>query len=182
MKSKNKKNHKLLHNLKSQMQMMETIGVLFIFFMLVAFGFKFYGVVMQKNYEKMLYEQFQLDTIQAAQSVAFMPELKCSEDVVKEREDCIDILKLFGAKAIINDHKTDYYDTFGYAKITIDQIYPESVPDFLGNDPWTIYDNSLPESDIKEKSIVRIPVALLNPKNGHVYLGIIIVEAQRKLT
>jgi len=166
---------------KSQMQMMETIGVLFIFFILVAFGFKFYGIVMQKNYDKMMYEQFQLNTIQVAQSVAFMPELKCSEDIVKEREDCIDLLKLLGAKDIINDNKVDYYDSLGYAKVTVDQIYPESVPSFLGGGPWTIYDNSLPEADM-EKSIVRIPVALSNPKNGHVYLGIIRVEAQRRLT
>jgi len=169
-------------NTKSQVQMMETIGVLFIFFILIGFGFKFYGVIIQKNYEREKFENFQLQTIQAAQYVSFMPELKCSEDIVKEREDCIDILKLIEAKNIIANKKAEYYDSFGYASISITQIYPSNYPAILGTPPWIIYENTLSEDKLADKSIIRIPIALLNPKNSHTYLGIVEVEAQRPVS
>ncbi len=63
---------------KSQIQMGETIGILFVFFILVVFGFVFYMNVMKGSSKVEMEENIQLKTIGIAQRASFLPELQCS--------------------------------------------------------------------------------------------------------
>ena len=67
---------------KSQIQIGETIAVLFVFFLLVVIGFIFYVGVIKDSIVSEKDELSQLKSIEIAQKVLYLPELQCSEGVV----------------------------------------------------------------------------------------------------
>ena len=119
---------------KGQLHISETIAVLFIFFVLVVFGMIFYFKYQQSALEE---EREQLAVAQALRTtskVLFLPELICSRGEAEPEDNCIDVLKLEQVKEIFNQHLQDYYySIFGYARITVVELYPEARN-------WAIYD------------------------------------------
>ena len=81
-----------MQNRKAQIQMGESVAILFIFFILVVFGFVFYMNVMRGSAKVQMEENIQLKAIGIAQKASFLPELQCSEENVRV-ENCIDLLK-----------------------------------------------------------------------------------------
>lgn len=122
------------------MQMTETIGVMFIFFVLIAFGLLFYfqyqkGAIKEKEIE-MLADRA-MDTTALT---LYLPELACSKGDAEPEGNCFDLMKLrsLNNTAMFDRYSNQYYfDIFSYSKITIKQLYPENYTWVLYNKPKT---------------------------------------------
>ena len=98
-------------NKKSQIQIGETIAVLFVFFILIIIGFIFYVKVIKSNIQSESEELSQLKSVGIAQRIMFLPELQCSEDNIII-DNSIDMLKLESAQNIMKENELYYYDLF----------------------------------------------------------------------
>ena len=124
-------------NRKAQMQMMETIGVIFIFFILVLFGsifyFKFQEISFQNTQEKLLAQHAMDVTLTSL----YFPEIQCSRGVAEAEDNCVDLTKVRALTEVIQKNPryvTDYYfNIFGYANISVEMIYPRE-------ESWPIYE------------------------------------------
>lgn len=151
--------------------MAETIAVLFVFFILIAVGFMFYGKVILGNVQSQKDEFVQLQSISIAQRAMFLPELQCSEDIVEEITGCIDLFKIGASQDIIAQNSRYYYDLFEFSNITLRQIYPSEHN-------WVIYER---KTDIFEsRFITNIPVSLYDPVARRYGFGVLTVETLSK--
>lgn len=148
--------------------MFETIAILFIFFIIVLFGFIFYTRIQKTTYKAEQEEAVILRAIQIAEKASFLPEIQCSFDNVPV-EDCIDKYKLEALTPIIDPNKIYYYRIFGDSRITINQTYPSDTVS------WTLYDR--PKEG--ERLSTQIPVSIYNPATDQYTFGVIYVEVYR---
>ena len=156
---------------KSQIQIGETVAVLFVFFLLVVIGFIFYVGVIKDSIVSEKDELSQLKSIEIAQKVLYLPELQCSEGVVKEKENCIDTLKLEAAEQVIQKNELYYFDVFEFGNIYVKDIYPEP-------NEWKIY--SKITDDFKSNFSTNIPVSLYDPTIKKYSFGVLSVETLTK--
>ena len=158
---------------KSQIQIGETIAVLFVFFILIVIGFVFYISIVKSNVESEGEELSQLASIQVVQKVTSMPELQCSQDVVKEEPNCIDVLKLGAAKKVISENPAYYFDLFGFGEINVKDIYPNPDSPLVN-----IYSNNV--QDYKNKFVTNFPVSLYDPIEKTSKFGILTIVTLSK--
>ena len=150
----------------SQVQIGETIAVLFVFFILIITGFVFYVKVLKNDIESQKGELSQLVSVGIVERVMFLPEVQCSEDNVI-KDNCIDTLKLKSASDIMSQNEIYYYDLLGYGNVSVSQIYPDKAS-------WTIYSRSL--DNVKSRFVTNIPVPLYDPIKRKYGFGILRVE------
>lgn len=158
-------------NKKAQIQIGETIAVLFVFFILIAVGIVFYVKVIKSNLESEKQDLSQLGSVAIAQRVMFMPEIQCSQDVVEEITNCIDILKLESAPSTIRENELYYYDLLEFGDVSISQIYPNDAR-------WALY--SRKTKDFNNRFVTNVPISLFDPitrKNG---FGVLTIETLSK--
>src|SRR3989344_9382657 len=151
---------------KSQVQIGETIAVLFVFFILVIIGFIFYVKVIKGNIELEKDELSQLKSIGIAQRIMFLPEVQCSEDNIII-DNCIDILKLDSAQTIMKQNEIYYYDLLEFSDVNVLQIYPDEAK-------WNIY--SRKTEDFSSKFVTNVPVSLYNPNTRKHGFGVLTIE------
>ena len=151
----------MIKNKKSQIQMMETILILFIFFILLVFGFMFYARFFTGSARTEEREIAQLKAIQIAQRIADLPEIQCTRNNVRVT-NCVDLFKLEVAKTIIGStNQIHYFDLLGYSDITVKQIYPSSA------DEWNIYKKEL--DNYQSLSSLFIPTIIYDPTESGQY-------------
>ena len=151
---------------QSQIQIGETIAVLFVFFILIIVGFIFYVKVIKGNIALAKEESSQLRSVGIAQRVMFLPEIQCSEDNIII-DNCVDILKLEGAKDIINKNQIYYYDLLEFGEINITQIYPEAIK-------WNIYSRKI--GNFTNKFVTNVPISLYDANSRKHKFGILTIE------
>lgn len=156
---------------KSQIQMGESIAILFIFFILLIFGFVFYMNVMKSSAKVESEENIQLKAIGIAQKVSFLPELQCSEENVRA-ENCIDLYKLEAASKLLKINNIYYYDIFESSRIRVDEIIPKSGKE------WPLYNNTM--QDYKNRLSTFIPISLFNATSKKYNFGILVVDTYTK--
>lgn len=155
---------------RAQIKMFETVGVLVVFFFLLATGSIFYFGAQKSALQK--------DKIKASEQYAFqivlkslyLPELDCSF-LVTQKDNCIDKIKLAKLSKLIRENEnayTDYYTEFGYATITIQQAFPPT------NQKWTLYENIIP--DYTGKLSTQSPILLYDAWKDEYAFGIIEVN------
>ena len=156
--------------------MTESIAILFVFFILLIFGFVFYTNVMRSTSHVEQEENIQLKAIGIAQKTSFLPELQCSKENIRT-ENCIDLLKLDAASDLIEENNIYYYDTFEFSHIRVKEISP-------GTKEWTLYNNT--PSNYSDRLSTFIPISLFNASvsqirsSGQYDFGILIVDVYRK--
>lgn len=155
---------------KSQIQIGETIAVLFVFFILIIIGFIFYVNVIKGNIELEKEELSQLRAIGIAQRIMFLPEVQCSEDNIII-DDCIDILKLNAAQQLMKENEIYYYDLLEFSEVTISQIYPPTAK-------WTLYYRKT--QDYKNSFVTNMPVSLFDPTVRRYRFGLLTIETLTK--
>lgn len=162
-------------NQKSQIQIGETIAVLFVFFILIVIGFMFYGKVILGSIQAQKDESTQLRSVSIAQKAMFLPEIQCSEDIVEEITGCIDILKISAAQDVIGKNSRYYYDLFEFSNITMRQIYPT-------DNYWIIYSRSTSNftKNFENKFVTNVPISLYNPITRRYGFGVLTVETLLK--
>jgi len=169
-------------NNKGQLQIQETILVIFIFIILIMFGLVFFYKVQSASIANE-FNSFQLNKL----SIDFitlgdLPEFSCSKAGIKE--SCIDSTKLIAFIALNNDekYKNYYFERFGYKNITIYQIYPGTNKNMCGLGRitdcgvWEIYSKK-PNERISTKIVRDTPVSLYFPDTDEYGIGILVVEA-----
>ncbi|MAG60988.1 hypothetical protein CL619_04330 [archaeon] len=159
---------------RAQMQMMETIGVIFIFFVLVLFGsifyFKFQEISFQNQQEELLAQKAMDITL----VTLFLPEIQCSQGDAESEDNCVDMTKVRAMNMMMEENPrylTDYYfNIFGYANISVNMVYPI-------NYSWTvyefektgIYDNGTEYSAWDRKEATYFVITLRDGMQGYGY-------------
>jgi hypothetical protein len=150
---------------RAQIKLFETVGVLVVFFFLLITGTVFYFNMQESALRKELQQQSQLRSLQAAQRAMFLPELDCSF-VSVTRENCFDKLKLKALQGVIADNlraQEFYFGLFGFANVTVREIYP-------GGETFPIYDNTPDQYTRGPKS--HSPVLIYDPVAKYYGFGI----------
>lgn len=151
------------------MQMQETIAVLAAFFIMaiIAFGLYYnFFVDAAKGEQK---TRFDMEAAGIAQSIPFLPELQCSSNGAAAN-NCIDAIKAAAAASLMDssEYLSSYFEKFGFAAISINEVYPGSAE--------LILYNKTPES-YSYKSAINLPVSIFYPLEGKYGFGIVSVEA-----
>ena len=149
----------------------ESVAILFIFFILLVFGFVFYMNIMGGSAKADLEENIQLRAIGVAQRASFLPELQCSKENVRD-DNCIDLLKLNATAQLLKENNLYYYDVFEFSNIYVRRIFPE--PEKI----WQLYNNA--PANYSYKLSTFIPVSLLSATSDKYDFGILVVEVYRK--
>ena len=113
---------------KGQVQLFETIAVLLVFFVIVGLSLTFYFYISKESAGKEHQRALELAAITTAQKVSTLPELDCIQ-VNVQIEKCFDELKLTSFSDLLSsnpDARDAYFDTIGYANLTIKKIFPAS--------------------------------------------------------
>lgn len=156
---------------KSQIKMTENIAVMVIFFVLLVFAIVFYANVKRGTSQDELEELKQLKAVDAALILSNLPEIKCSI-AATEQGACLDLYKILALKEIYEQNPNSvinhYQDKFGFATITIRQLYPIEQT-------IIVYDNKIDDDKIS-KFFTPIPVTLYNVTNGNNAFGVIEFE------
>jgi hypothetical protein len=174
-KHKRKKEHQVLFlRKKSQIKMMESIAVLLVFIILLAFIIIFYVKMSVASSGKGKEDKNKLRAIEISQLISYMPELQCSTKNIIE-DVCFDMAKI---QAFIFLNRTPegqrimgsyYYDLFRYSKITIYTVYP------VRNIIFTIYDNKPNTTDYGIKE-THLPITLYDPSERKSYFSMLNVS------
>ncbi|MFH1682950.1 MAG: hypothetical protein ABIA37_04085, partial [Candidatus Woesearchaeota archaeon] len=151
--NKNRKAHKSTNFLrvwfrehKAQIQMTETIAVLFIFFVLILFGIVFYYKYSQISFKEKQEELLGARAMEITLKTLFLPELVCSQGEAELEDNCFDMMKLRQVNDTFANNFGDYYFyLFPYTKISIQEIYP-------GNQTWNIYEKEKPDWESMERT------------------------------
>ena len=164
----------MLKSSKGQLQMQETIIVIFIFLVIVGLGMIFFykfqaGSIQQ---DRMNYELQRFDTLLL--SVPSLAEIECSSYGVAE--DCVDVLKLVAFSRL----SEDYQEQLGFKNITVRQVYPSvnsnecTLNRVEDCGVWNVYHS---EPNVKTGSLIRkTPVSLYDPRSGEYSIGVLVVE------
>ncbi|MBI5390047.1 hypothetical protein HZB02_01020 [Candidatus Woesearchaeota archaeon] len=168
------------HSRKSQIELMETVGVLVIFFFLVVGGIIFWSWYEQNSLQDFAAESVQLKSISHMLSLTFLPELECTKGGVHEA-NCIDLMRLqkFKEKIDAADDRTflSYYQqVLKSSKIVIQYVDAgaghsiKPKPFTSSIDSITLYDIHPPDAS---SYVSSIPVALYDPVKETYYFGIL---------
>ena len=147
---------------KAQIEIGETIVVIFILMILIVFGLVFYYQFQSSSFQQTKQRFGGLKTIELAQVVSNMPEFQCSNLKIAE-VSCIDEVKAqqFSNYLSLPDNKAFFYcrEILGTSKIEIQLVYPA---DLSSVEPHRIkvYDNS---RGLKNAEPTFIPINLYNP-------------------
>lgn len=161
---------------KSQIRMAETVAILFIFFLMIGFGFVFYARIQKTSLKETTSKNLDLASIEVTQRVSFLPELQCSSKNVIT-DNCIDLLKLNALISILYNSENPYYDQnlldelyfdlFRYSNITIIQIYPGEEK------RWTLYERIREDSSFV---FTPVPISLYNATTKSYAFGVLEVR------
>lgn len=148
--------------------MAETIAILFVFSLMIGFGFIFYAKIQRTSLKETASKNLDLASIEVTQRVSFLPELQCSSKNVIT-DNCIDVLKLNALKnRLTPDLQAElYFDMLKYSNVTIIQIYPGEEK------RWILYEN------IKEGAsfvFTPVPISLYNATTKKYSFGILEVR------
>jgi hypothetical protein len=156
---------------KAQMGMLETIGILIIFFFLLVIGFVFYTQVSMVSLGKDIRERQDLEAVGIALKALSLPDLACPTTMHKD--NCVDLLKLEAFPGLIKDNQyylEIYYDTLKFSTITVTQVYPSPSS---GTGVWTIYNNPNPTGSM---IFTHMPIVIHDPLQDAFYFGIMNVS------
>jgi hypothetical protein len=146
--------------MKGQIRMFETVGVLLIFFFLLALGASWYTRYAAKAAEKEQLRIEELKRASTADNAFYLPELDCNF-VRVQTPNCFDKLKAKAFAELVPENpdlQDLYFASFGYANVRVWQVWPES--------PFnqTLYKNEL--TDYSKLTPSRSPVLLYDPTEG----------------
>ena len=160
---------------KAQMKMMETIAIIFIFFVLVLFGIIFFYQYSKVSINERNEEFFAERAMRTTLKVLFMPELICTDHGQIE-QNCFDLAKVRAASLVINEHIEDYYfNLFSYAEITVHQLTENGVlihPAELDSKKHLIYSKVKLDYTKKEPTFFILALKDINDNYDFGYLNV----------
>ncbi|MBT7903483.1 hypothetical protein HN587_06490 [Candidatus Woesearchaeota archaeon] len=160
-----------MKNNKAQVQMGETMAILFIFFILLAVGAMIYMNMQRTTFQREMAERFELQAVELAQTISFLPEIQCTEKNVVE-PGCFDLFKIIALENVSKDPKNSafYSRQLGTSLILIKQIYPFSAQ-------WIVFNNT-PEK-FSDSSVFQIPISIFDASQDASTFGVLEVRSFR---
>lgn len=149
---------------KAQIKLMETVGVLLVFFVLLAIGMIFYGQYQKSEILKQQRELIVSDAISKTIRIMYLSELQCTRNKAPS-EGCIDIERLKLFNETIEDNMDYYKHIFGNSKIVVRELYPH-------NRTFAVYEVGRSRNSFS----TPIPVTLYDPVRDLNYFGVLNVE------
>lgn len=156
---------------KSQMQIMESIFVLIIFFFLLVFGLIFYASFSQTESQQSYEERMKLMALESAQRIQYMPELQCTKGGGYVKSDCVDLYKVESFDKIKGSYKQAYSKYFPNTLVKIKLVYPKNM-----QKDWVLYNYTSNTSSSGMR--YHMPVSLYNATAQEHYFGYVMVEAR----
>lgn len=153
---------------KAQLKMMETIGVLLVFFVMLIIGLVFWNAHEKSSLAQAALEQQKSRAVEHALFVSFLPEIQCSRGGLPD-DNCIDQLKL-GAFTILSSEARGsdfYFPLFGFSTIRVVQYYPQM-------NVYLLYTRTNEAKQSKMQT--QIPVTLFNPQTREHYFAVLYVD------
>lgn len=147
----------------AQIQIMETISVMLIFFMLIVLGFVFYIRTTGYTQIEKITKIQELESIRVSQAISFLPELQCSSKNIID-DMCFDKYKL---DAFLGLDHTFYYNQLYYSNIVVTKIYPGTEYS------WRLY-----QKDGNGTSYMTfIPILIYDPVEKTNSFGVLTVQS-----
>jgi hypothetical protein len=155
----------------AQVQMGETIAIMFVFFLLIIVGVVFYVRISTTSTYRTSAEQFERQSVEITQTISFLPELQCSESNVVT-PNCFDFYKMEAMSQLVNDPKVRafYLRDLGKATVYINTVYPEEAN-------FTVYDNH--DTNYTDASLTHIPISVYDSVNDKYNFGVMVVTIYR---
>lgn len=135
--------------------MFETVAILVVFFIIVGIGFIYYSSISKTMAKREATERAELKSIETAQRLTYLPEIKCTSSIAKEIGSCVDYYKVNTFKRMFesDDNPKEYYfDILGFTTIKIKTLYPEE-------EEIVIYD--YPKPNWEKLDTYQVPIVLL---------------------
>lgn len=165
--------------MKAQIQLGESIFVVFIVILLIVFGLVFYAQANRDSIQREANEFQDLETIVTTQYATSLVELKCSLQEI-QYPNCFDKTKLDAFKALVVDQGDEVYQEFyfsqlGNARLHIRQVYPYQNPPL----EWLIYENEKEEvvtdnlARVSLQEQASLPVSIYDPIRNTYAFGIL---------
>ena len=160
---------------KAQLQMNETVFVVFIIMMIIFLGLVVYARFQELGIQDKSKSVISTKVVESSQKISFWPELDCSDVKVSEFA-FLDLMKLKVLGDFINKSKEAnkiyafnyYFDLLRNSRITVTEVYPLNTS-ILGETYWVLWDNP---GTKKTTDSIRVPVNLFDPFTGRYALGI----------
>jgi len=150
---------------KGQVQMTETIAVLFIFFILIVFGISLFYQYSKSSFQVQQEELLGKKAIEITLKTLFIPELMCTKGDAEAEDNCFDMMKVRHAVDVFGENNLTYFDTFSFSKISLSEIYP-------GNETYVLYDFPKNDWENTEKTFFIIAMKDEVKGEGQPYFGI----------
>lgn len=142
---------------RAQIQTLETVAVLFVFFLLISLSLIFYMSFSKGREAGRMAELSHEQAVQVAQVVANLPEIQATQQAIRG-VNTFDLEQLEALKLVLEEDAElrggIYQERFATSTITVRQIFPVARN-------FTVYDN--PEPEARFETPFFIPVALYNP-------------------
>ena len=148
---------------RAQIKMFETIGVLVVFFFLLATGSVIYFGAQKSALQKEKVKASEQYAFQIVLKSLYLPELDCSF-LVTQRDNCVDKIKLAKFSRLVQNASTDYFSEFGYATITVTEAWPQETK-------WKMYETIPPE--YISKLVTQSPILLYDAWKKEYAFGVI---------
>ena len=163
---------------RGQLQVQETILVVFIFVVIIILGMTLF-FRFQENSLKNEIKDFRI--MDFGNNLLTIPD--SSEFVYTEagiKKNAVDTTKLIALQNLVDKKRNYYFSKFGYMNITIVQIYPDKNPKECGISQvdncgvWRVYER-IPDN-IDSRLRKETPVSLYFPKEEMYTIGVLMIE------
>lgn len=154
---------------QAQIRIGETIAVLFIFFILLVFGFVFYSRIQAGQITQEKEESLAQKSIKFTQVMSYLPELQCSKINIPISINCLDLYKIRSAQNLFKEQRNTYFEAFGI-NATVKAIYPEEQT-------IVVFEDVPPNWNSRVQT--PVPISLYDPINNTYSLGILTVSVYK---
>ena len=166
---------------KGQIEINETILVMFFIVIIIVIGIVFYYRVFQENIKGKGEELSEQEASVMLASISKMSEISCSN------EDCIDAAKLIPFSSLAKSNRDFYSGILGNKKVTIYNRYPSTNEGLCDSrkynafeypencNYWVLYDYELANSGGRGIKI-STPVSLYYPESDEYRIGELEIE------
>ena len=141
---------------KAQIRMTETVAVIFIFLILVVVGIVFFSKYQEGAAQEKAHEQFVKQAQGITTKLLYSPELICTRGEAEAESFCFDLMKVEAAQDVFKDEY--YFNIFSFARITVNQTYPEKKE-------WVLYERIKPS--YTKITPTYFTLSLKDPGRGH---------------
>lgn len=144
-------------NSNAQLKLFESMAVLIVFIVLVAFGSNFYFASQRADIERESSRFEQLRAVEIALSALFLPELSCT---VVGLEKCVDRRKAEAFSDLMKESlkRQKYFAFLGYSNIFLNVSYFDVQKEFPQSAILNLY-NNVPAS-FSSSDVFKLPVVV----------------------